>query len=292
MSLWNHISQSDPITLVQSWEYLGWALLAIFALAVILLYRHGVLAYASQKKGWESLALFTCWLLIPNHNVSTNFIGLVCIIILLWSVELVITSYALHRTPFMTFDVGFWLGVLSLIHPGYLLITPFIYIQLRTIKLTSAQHTSSYILGVLVAWWLSLLIFAEPSLDGIIQYLYKHVEAFTQISLPESSKWVIVGLYAAVLTFISVEVSSRFGRAVSRYRWGVVTHLWLSWLFLLIWCAFGATEQVFFIASLFFTGASFTFLEGRDENSLFTKITVLALTVAAIIFTLSNTLNA
>lgn len=287
MSLWDYISPSSPLTLLESWSYVTWGVWVLVAISLILLYRHGVLSYGAQRKGWESLLLFLVWMSLPQVDAVTKFGSMLCLLFVLGSVELVLNSYALQRTPFLTFDVGLWLGLLSLVHPAFLLICPFIYIQLRSIHLATTQHTSAYLLGILSAWWLVLLVMAEPTWEGVNAFVHQHLRGFTEFQLLPRALWPSAGLYVALLLFITARTSALFGRAVNRHRWSLVTHLWLAWLFGILWMIYGGRVHSFFVASLFFTSASFTFLTGRGEASLFTKLFVILLSLAAIVTTIT-----
>lgn len=285
MRLWDYVASSDPMSLLTSGGFVSWGCWGLLGIVLVLLYRHGVLAYGAHVKGWESLVLFGIWVIVPRESAEQNFISLGCLLFMVAAVELIITSYALHRTPFLTFNVGLWLGLLVLVHPAYFATVPFIYIQLREIQLSTSRHSSSYILGILCAWWLTFLLMAEPTAEGMTSFLLRHVQGITGVQIPPRHLWIPITILTLLLLFITTRIVSCSGRAVSRYRWGAITHIWLAWIFFILWSIYGAAIHPFFVIALFFTCSAFTFLTGRGESTPFTKLFVFLLSVGAILFT-------
>lgn len=287
MRLWDYISPVDPMSLMTSGDFVVWGSRVLIIVALILLYRHSVLTYGAHMKGGESLVLFAIWMIIPQATAADHFTALLLLLFLLAPIELVITSFALHRTPYMTFNVGLGLGILSLVHPVYIILAPFIYVQLREINLSSRQHTSSYILGILCAWWLTLLVMAEPTLSGISTFMMRHTRGIIAISLPPRDLWVPTAIYFVMLLYLTFRTAGYFSHAINRYRWGVVTHLWIAWLCFTVWVLYGCSVTSLFVASLFFTCAGYSFLAGRDGDNLFTRLFVLILSLGAVIYTIA-----
>lgn len=224
--------------LISQW----WLAPILFITSLILFWRHTTLAYGDMKfiHGWEVITAVALLIATPYaFGVSVGNNSLIQLILIIFMMDRLVNSLSVRRSPFFVFDIGILLGLLSMIHPAYLLLIPYFLFKFHQLEISSLAHTLSQLLGVTTVWLLFIFLFTEPNLSSIGQGLYTKIAPLLSPSLPTLTD---VPLLIAIIVFlISTMIIFYHGyiRSIRRVRFLYLSHLKFSWLLLPIFFIYG-----------------------------------------------------
>ena len=228
--------------------------LVLSAALLFLLHRHNILSYGShihETTSWIMMAL----LMTSQVGIATRSLSLMVIatIILVFLSEYIITSIAQHKSPFIGFNIGLGIGLLSMIDPIWLPTLLIFGFMLRQIGLGTWRHYSAMVLGVLMVLWVGILLLAPPTPEGVLGFIDRTYGSLLHPSLPSSTDdWLRVSSLLMLLTAATIETMIVRRHAIARYRWVTHLHLRLGWFLFVVYCIYYSAEMPSPVLSLFF----------------------------------------
>ena len=227
------------------------------AVVLLALRRHYVLSYGSERDtAVPELFLAGGLFLVPYPGGVPPLLELLYGLVLIHAASTVLLSYALKRSPFVSFDFGFWTGLLTVLHPVYFLFAPYFLVKFSQIKLLSPKHLSAFVMAVAGAWWTVLILFAVPTPEGLWSFLGGRFLLFASPLLPLEGRSLFfsLGLLILLISF-SAKVYLISPRSIARHKWVLTFQIWTSWIAFLAFLAFSnltslAVVCLFFIASI------------------------------------------
>ena len=201
-------------------------------LLIVLLHRHNVLGYGSERDtGLAELFLLGTLSALPHGSGFLPMLWAVLTgILFVESASRVLLSYALKRSPVVAFEVGFGVGLLSVIHPAYLLFAPYLLYKFSRLRLLSAKHFSAFVMAVVAAWWLSEVLFAEPSVAGLWSFAVGRASLLVEITFPSGKMLLyLIGLLV-ILISVSAEVYVLSPRSIARHKWILIFQISVAWM--------------------------------------------------------------
>ena len=252
-------------------------------LAVLYLHRHNVLSYGSERETAlpeAALALFI--LAVPRvagASIGSLLVPIIALILWVVSVSKALLSYALQRSPFVAFDAGLGLGVLTVYHPAFFLFAPFVLYKFSVLKLLSMKHFSAFIMAVVCAWWLSIVVFADMTVEGIAGFPLARLWLLLSPALPSPRAFVyLLGLLLLTIT-VTLKVYSVSPFSIARHKWVLSFQTGAAWL-ALIPAMIYSTSQVWLLVPSFFLCSMLRHLlsleSGRDTGIGWFFLTALA----------------
>lgn len=275
-----------PDILSQATQILSEPVSALVAtvLLLLLLHRHNLLSYGTHIREAASIGVM---LLLMMSQVGAGAYGIsimsLASIMMVFLSEYIIGSISLHRSPFLAFNIGFGIGLLSFIDPAWLYMLLGYGLMLHRIGHGTWHHYSALVLGAVATTWLGILVAADPSWEGIKEFVQVTYTPATVLSIPSLEGWIRIGSVALLLAVVTVSTFIVQGHAIARYRWVTHLHLELAWLLMLIQCLFytDSTPSLLF-ASFFGISAITTFLTTHSRRPV-VMLTALAIPLAGIL---------
>lgn len=229
------------------------ALLLSVAL-LFLLHRHNILSYGShihEITSWIIMAL----LIMSQVGIGTRSLSLMVIatIILVFLSEYIITSISQHKSPFIGFNIGLGIGLLSILDPVWTwTLVPFASL-LRKIGLGTWRHYSAMVLGILAILWTGILLFSPPTLEGVTGFVEQAYGALLHPCLPASGEeWICASSVLLLLIVVTAATFIVQRHAIARYRWVTHLHLRLAWYLYAIYLVYYSAEMPSPLLSIFF----------------------------------------
>lgn len=230
--------------------------LGLVLLLLVLIRRHGLLYYGSKLTSYAGIPLFGMFsvplLLSGSQGMGSIFFLLIIGIL---ATELFLNSYTYNKRHFAVFDIGFLLVLLSLSHPGILLLIPFYIINLKKMDLMDWRHFGAILLGGVTVWWFDFVLTVVPTIEGVKEWWFGNVRQLWTITLPTPGKSLIFyGACLVALLAVSLFYYSFHTRALERHRFFAGIHLMLCWLTfgLQLLYSFDNVVSLYMILSLFF----------------------------------------
>lgn len=246
---------------------------ALALLLMGLLYHHCLLCYGSRRLLLVPLLLFGLLVLALLRQLPTDVsaLALVSTVPVIAFVELMVVAYARHYSPFLTFNSGLLVALLTLIHPGYLLLLPVQLQKSERLGLNTARHHSALLLGLLTTLIIALLLTIPPELSVIKETLREYFMPLGAITSPDGlSPFYFAGIG---IIFVGLSVQSYFTqqRSLSRYRWMLLLHIMMMWLMILLFLFYGG-QYGYLIGALFFCSSSAHYLLVSSLHTLPLKL--------------------
>lgn len=259
------------------------ALLLSVAL-LFLLHRHNILSYGShihETTSWIIMAL----LIMSQVVIGTRSLSLMMIatIILVFLSEYIITSIAQHKSPFIGFNIGLGIGLLSVIDPVWTwTLVPFASL-LRKIGLGTWRHYSAMVLGILAILWIGILLFSPPTLEGVTGFVEQAYGALLHPCLPASGEeWIRASSVLLLLTVVTVSTFIVQRHAIARYRWVTHLHLRLAWYLYAIYLVYYSAEMPSPLLSIFFCSCCVAAFLRTNSHRQPLLVSALGISIAAL----------
>lgn len=208
--------------------------LLLGGILLLLFYRHIILAYGSFGDKITPVILYivlglSCSFLFKE----TKEASILCFsaILLLFTTDLLVSSYQQKRTPFLTFNIGFGSALLTLFHPGFILLIPLFLKGLSQMKLLSWKHCTAYFLAIVSVWWMALLLLTSR---GDQWFLIQAYWGQMTTGLPSNKILWMLGFSILFLTILTIEGGNLYSRSLAKERWMFMFHIKLAWLLLLL----------------------------------------------------------
>ncbi|MDD7559710.1 MAG: hypothetical protein SOW44_02470 [Porphyromonas sp.] len=200
-------------------------------LFIVLLHRHNVLGYGSERDtGLAELFLLGTLSALPHDGALPLLWAVLTGVLFVETVSRVLLSYALKRGPVIAFEVGFGLGLLSVIHPAYVLFAPYLLYKFSRLRLLSSKHFSAFVMAFVAAWWLSVVLFAEPSVAGLWSFAVGRVSLLSGIAFPEGKTLLFLIGLLVILIAVSAKVYVLSPRSIARHKWVLVFQISVAWM--------------------------------------------------------------
>lgn len=225
-------------TLLEQW----WLAPVLVILSLIFFWRHTTLAYGDMKfaNGWVIVTAVTLIVATPYlFSIPVGNSALIQLILMTFMMDRFVNSLAVRRSPFFVFDIGVLLGLLSMMHPAYLLLIPYFLIKFHQLEISSLAHTLAQLLGVFTIWLLYLFLFAAPNLSSIGEALFTKIEPLLSPKVPALSDIPIIAALIIFLVGTMVVFYHSYIRSIRRVRYLYQSHLKYSWLLLPISIIYG-----------------------------------------------------
>ena len=259
------------------------------AVMILVLHRHNVLSYGSERDTVLPELFFAAGLfLVPFTGSVPPVLELLYGLVLIHTASTVLLSYALKRSPFVAFGFGFWAGVMTVVHPVCFLFVPYFLGKFSQLKLLTPKHLSAFLMAVLAAWWTALVLFAEPTLGGLWSFLKGRFLLVTAPLLPFDGRSLFfsLGLLILLVTF-SAKVNVISPRSIARHKWVLTFQIGLSWLAFSAFVLF--SDHAFFAVVAFFFLASMlrhilSESDDRDNRPGWLFLTGIALGLASMLY--------
>lgn len=241
--------------------------------ALILFRRHTTLAYGDLRNasGWLTMVGVALLMIVPFFKgvASGNeaHMGLLLSILIM---DRIVSSIYVRRSTFFVFDMGVMIGLLSMIHPAFLLISIFLIIKLKQLDLATIPHVSALILGISTVWLLFVFLFAEPSLNGVSSLLGDKISPLFRPTFPHLSEIPSVVGGAVFILGNMLLFRETVRGSVSRARFLNRTHIiygWIAWGLYLFY-GFGSYDhsRSFMLISLFFVSSPALYFTDRHAG--------------------------
>lgn len=245
--------------------------LVVGVLFVVLLHRHNLISYGSERETGLAELFFVVSLFCYPYREGTSIVlvGLFTIILVLSS-SLVLHSYALERSPFIAFYSGLGIGLLSVLHPVYLAFAPYLLYRFSRLRLLSPKHFSAFIMAIVAAWGFVVPIFAVPTVEGLVTFIKERLLLISDISLPSGR--VLIYLVGALVLVCSVgiKVYDISPRSIARHKWMMNYQVGISILALILAVLYSG-EAPLVLSLLFFQSSTLRHLisePGRRERAV------------------------
>ena len=227
--------------------------LLLGAVMLLVLHRHNVLSYGSERDTAVPELFFAAGLFLTPYTGSVHpLLEFLFALVLIHAAATVLLSYALKRSPFVAFAIGFWTSVMTVVHPVCFLFLPYFPVKLARLKLLTPKHLSAFLMAVAGAWWTALVLFAVPSLGGLWSFLRGRFLLIASPRLPfeGQSLFFALGLLVLLISF-SAKVYLISHRSIARHKWVMTFQIGVSWL---AFAAFVPYSRLSFLAvvTLFF----------------------------------------
>ena len=249
------------------------AVLLLSVALLFLLHRHNILSYGShihETTSWIIMAL----LIMSQVVIGTRSLSLMMIatIILVFLSEYIITSIAQHKSPFIGFNIGLGIGLLSVIDPVWTwAMIPFASL-LRKIGLGTWRHYSAMVLGILAILWVGILLFSPPTPEGVTGFIEQtYGDLLHPAGLPVGTEgWIRASSVLLLLSVVTVGTFIVQRHAIARYRWVTHLHLRLAWYLYAIYLVYYSAEMPSPLLSIFFCTSCVTaFLCSNTQRLVF-----------------------
>lgn len=200
-------------------------------LFIVLLHRHNVLGYGSERDtGLAELFLLATLLALPHGDSLPLLWAVLTGVLFVETASRVLLSYALKRGPVIAFEVGFGVGLLTVIHPAYVLFAPYLLYKFSRLRLLSSKHFSAFVMAFVAAWWLSVVLFAEPSAEGLWAYVVGRASLLAGIAFPEGKTLLFLIGLLVILISVSAKVYVLSPRSIARHKWILIFQICVSWM--------------------------------------------------------------
>ena len=254
-----------------------WLALLLLVLLSIIVRRHGIIFYGSELTSWAgvplTLALFSAFALQP-HVAIALYIGVLLVDVL---VEKQLGLHGRMKRFFSLFDQGFIIGILSMIHPGFLSLSFAQLWNLRKRVDTPFRHFMAFLLGVLAALWICFILFAPPSLTGMQIYLREHFLPLTRIDWTSvGTKYLPLTLSLSVVQVLLTFITYKFvGTALERHRVYVQSHVRMMWLMFALYILYiGSRAGTLYLAGTLLLISILIQLYSNRRSDLFTLMLI------------------
>lgn len=261
-------------------------------LLLVLVRRHGLLYYGSKLTSHAGIPLFGM-LSVPLLLSGSNGTGSIFFLLIIgvFATELFLNSYTYDRRYFAVFDIGFLLVLLSLSHPGILLLIPFYIVNLKKMDLMDWRHFGAIALGGVTAWWFDFVLTVVPTVEGVRDWGMSYINQLRTVSLPTLGKEaVFYGAYLVILLSVSLFYYTFHTRALERHRFFAGIHLTLCWLTfaLQLFYSFGELTSLYMALSLFFLCVMLQVFYSSVKDKIWQALmtTVILGTLGTMIYTL------
>lgn len=269
--------------LLEQW----WLMPILIISSIILLWRHTTLAYGDirVKNGWRITLSIILLLITPYFfGVTAGNMAHIQLLLVILLMDRFVSSISVRRSTFFLFDVGFLIGLLSMLHPVYLLFIPYFIIKYHQLDIGSTPHITAQILGTITVWVLYLFIFAEPNTDSIYSALSQKIAPLLSPKLPTLLDLPMLLGLMLFLGSMMILFFSIYRGSISRVRYLYLSHLRFAWFIFLINLIYGSGKILlsaslmliilFFPATpaLYFSASRRT---SRQHNMIFFLISLL-----------------